>query len=790
MIKNYFKTAFRFLRENRVFAGINVLGLSIALSASFIILLYVINELSYDHFNRNRKNIYKVLNYYKDFNQTMSGTPYILASALKEQFPQVGKATRLKRIRGMKLKLKDEYIDVTGAISTDSEIFDIFTLPLLMGPGTHNILDDMNSIVLSGDYADKFFPGTDPVGKEIQGIMDGKTVIFVVRGVYKNIPANSTIRATCLVNSKWSLDPINKIFNVSDAEKNWTFDFWDTYILLSKNNTPDSLEARFRAFEIKNISADPHNHYSLQKLSDVYLGSANVANAGITGDVSNIKLFSSIALLIILVAAFNYIILSTAVSSGRAKEIGIRKTFGAAGKNIKYQLYFESILLAIIVLPIALVLTRIALPYAGILFDTKLQIIKSNILTYLLVYLLLTVIIGIASGMYTSAYLSRLKVMDVIKNVTQTGKNKLILRSVLIVVQLVIFCTCVASTLIIHSQYKYALNKNPGYYNKDIISIDLGRDFKGYSSYINNIKSNPNIISAAGVMEGLPMNGSMSFMFPNFENKELKIRIEGLDVDFNYLKTMGLMLKEGRDFSEEFGGDMTSSCILNESAVKQLSLKDPVGKKLGSYNIIGIIKDFNLHSIRTDIPPLQINLTDKFINQVAVHYKPGTLNTILPLLETEWKKVAPDRQFSYSTIESLIKDLYSSERNLTVIVSIFAFLTLIIATFGLFGLTLFVSKSRTKEIGIKKVFGSSEQSIVYSFLRGNLNLALLASVIATPVTLYFMLRWLKNFSYKISIDWVFFIEAFILSAVVVLLTVLFHSVKASRINPVDALRYE
>ena len=640
------------------------------------------------------------------------------------------------------------------------------------------------------DLADKLFPKQDPTGKEIVGLVDNEEHVFIIKGVFENIPQNSTLRAQCFLNSRWTLPSINKSFNITNADKDWAMNFWITWILLSKDYNPKSLENQFRAFETKNISEKPLYNYSLQNLSNVYLGSDQVANTGIKGNMNNIRLFSAIALVIVLVAAINYIILSTAVSSGRAKEIGIRKTYGAGTGSIKNQLFSESVLLALIVLPVALLLMWLAMPYAGKLFQTRLNIISSNIVIYILVYLTLTIFIGIASGIYTSAYLSGLKVSDVLKNTTKTGKKKTLLRSLLVVIQLIIFCSFVSGTLIIHSQYQYALKKDPGYYNSDILLIDLGRDFKGYSAYINSIKSNPNIIMAGGVMEGLPMQGSMSSMYPHFQQKDLKVQVEGMGVDYNFLKTMGVSFIGGRDFSEDFGSDLTGSVILNETAVKRLGIVDPLEKKLGNHTIIGIVKDFNLHSIHSDIPPLSIHMTDRYILQVAVHYKPGTLSSILPMLKAEWKKAAPDRPFDYTTIEELIKEIYSSEKNLTAIVSIFALFTLVIAAFGLFGLTLFVSKTRTKEIGIKKAFGSSERSIVYSFLIENFVLATIAVLFSIPITIYFMTKWLNNFAYKVSISWWIFVIAFTVAIVVVLLTVYFHSYKASRINPVEALRYE
>lgn len=800
MIKNYLNSAIRFIRHNKVFAGINLLGLSIALAASFIILLFVINELSYNHCHKNRKRIYKVLNYYVDFKKTMAGTPYVLATSMKQEFPQIEKAVRVRRVVGFRLKFKEETITVNDAFASDSEIFDFFTLPLINGTSVKDLLDDPNSIVLSRTLTEKIFPGQNPIGKEIVGVINNADQILMVRGVFEDLPENSTFRVQCLLNNKWTLEEINKTFKITNADVNWYQNFWTTWVLLSKDCNVKSLENQFRAFEIKNINEKSPFQYSLQNLGNVYLGSADVANAGITGNRSNVRLFSAIAFLILVVAAINYIILSTAVSTGRRLEIGIRKTFGAINMSIKNQLLSESVSLALIVLPIALILMRISLPYAGKLFQTKLNIINSNIVVYISLYLVLTIIIGVVSGLYTSSYLSRLKVMDIIKSSFHSGKRKRYFRSILIVLQLVIFCSFVSGTLIIRSQYNYALSKDPGYYTKDVLMIELGRDFKGYSAYFNSIKSIPDVIMAGGVMEGLPMQGSMSSMHTHFQDKTLKVNVEGLAVDYNFLQTMGIKMLEGREFSEDFGGDLNQSVILNETAVNRLGIVDPVGKlyvngrdnknNLIQIAIIGVVKDFNLHSIHSDIPPLSIHMTDKYIQQVAVHYKTGTLSSILPILKTEWKKAAPDRPFRFTTIEDMIKNIYSSERNLSTIISIFALFTLLIAAIGLFGLTLFVSRSRIKEIGIKKAFGSSEKTVVYSFLRTNLIHVSIGAVLSVPVTLYIMTKWLDNFAYKVNINWWVFAVSYIIAAFVVLLTVFFHSYKASRINPVNALKYE
>jgi putative ABC transport system permease protein len=788
MFKNYLKTTLRFLKQNKLFAGINVLGLSLALAASFIILLYIINEISYNRGYENRKQIYRVVNHYLEFKNIMAGTPYVLASALKDEFPQVEHATRARFMRGFSLKLNDEFIPVRQAVATDSEIFDIFNLRLT--GSKNNILDDPSSIVLSQKQAEKFFPEEDPTGKEIIGLANGKEQLFVVKGVFEDIPVNSTLRADCFVNSRLTLEPINQSFRVTNADVNWDLDFWTTWVKLKSNVEASTLDQQFRDLEIKNMGEKPTKKYALQNLSDVYLRSAEVMNSGVQGNIKNIRIFSAIAFLIILVAAFNYIILSTAVSAGRTKEIGIRKTNGAAVKSIRNQLLGESLFLSLVVLPVALGLALLAKPYAEKLFQTKLYIIDSNILVYILIYLLLTVTIGFASGLYTSSYLSRLNVINILKNTAVSGKRKSVLRFSLIVIQLVIFCSFISGTLIIRSQYKFALKKDLGYQNKNILLFELGRNFNEYRAFIDEVKSLPNVTAAAGTMHSLPMLGAMTMMLPHFEDQTQKIKVEGMAVDYHFTETMGLSMIAGRSFSEEFGSDLNNSTMLNETAVKELGIEDPVGKQIAGKTIIGVVKDFNLHSIHSDIPPIMIDMTDKYIQQVAINYTPGTLDNLLPVLEAKWKEMAPDRTFQYQTIEDLIENIYSSEKNLSIIISIFALFSLFIAAFGLFGLTLFVTRTRTKEIGIKKVLGSGEKTIVFSFLKENFFIVVVASILAVPVTTYFMNRWLSNFSYKVSINFWFFVVAFSVALLVVLVTVLFHSYKASRINPVEALTYE
>jgi putative ABC transport system permease protein len=291
-------------------------------------------------------------------------------------------------------------------------------------------------------------------------------------------------------------------------------------------------------------------------------------------------------------------------------------------------------------------------------------------------------------------------------------------------------------------------------------------------------------------MIALPAFNSQISGIPNFQDHSNVVEMEVLFVDYNFIETMGLKILKGRSFSEKFGSDLYNSVLINEKAVKDLGIEEPLGKQIDGRTIIGVVNDFNLQTIRTDTPPLYIIMTDKYIGQVAINYMPGKLDVLLPKIGKEWKAIAPDCPFQYETIEDIIKGIYESEKNLGVIVSISALFSLLIAAFGLFGLTLFIAKTRTKEIGIKKVFGSTEKSIIYSFLMENFVMVVVASILAIPITYYFMNKWLSNFSYKVGINFWFFVIAFFIAILVVLLTVLFNSFRALRTNPVEALKYE
>lgn len=787
MPSNYILSSFRFIKRNKLFTAINIIGLSVALSVSFIILLYVINQYSYNTSFSNRDQIYRVLHYDVNFKNINAQSPYVLATHLKDGFSQINYVARTRKVRDFKFKIKDEYIKVNRVLGADSDILKIFDLNVI--GQLDNVLNDVNAIVLSRSQADLLFSGEDPIGKDVLSNIDGHEVVLEVKAVFEDLPVNSTFRADCFIHTKYLLSYINNAFGTSDADTNWDYAYWETWIMLNKGFNAARLDVSFRDLENVVFNSEERYVFSLQQLSDIYLNSPDVNGNGIAGSLLHIRIFSAIAILILMVAAFNYVILSTAVSSQRAKEIGVRKANGASTSRIRLELLFESIILTILVLPFALLFTAIGKPYAEQLFHSDLPVIQTNMLIYILVCIALILLIGITSGLYTSSYLAKLDVVKVLKRNMHSEPKKVGFRNVLIVLQLTIFSALISCAFIIRSQYDFAIEKDLGFKQENILLVTMGQYFDNYSVFMNEVKTISEVTSSGGAMYSIPTWYSGSSMVDHFTDNTKKVQLEGLVVDFEFIETMGLTMVEGRSFSKEFSGDIRAS-ILNETAVNELGIVDPIGKQIDGSIIIGVVKDFHLHSIHTKIPALSLYMAEGYNFEAALQYKPGSLSSLLPKVKAKWEELAPDRPFKYALIEDHIQNVYEKEKNLSRVISIAAFFALFIAALGLFALTLFVAEKQTKEIGIRKLHGGTPLSIIKPMLRKYMFKLLVANLLAVPLTLYFMQQWLSHFSYATHVNWGVFIIAFLLASILVLTTTIYYLFHVVRRNPVEALRYE
>ncbi len=738
---NYLKTSIKFIKRNKFFSGINILGLSVALAVSFVMLLHLVNEFSFDSVHKNRNKVYRVVNYYKDFGHKMSGTPFPLAEDLKASFPQIEKATNTRYIRRFAIKVNDNWIK-TRTLATDSDIFDIFTLPLLsQNIATEKLLQSPDNIVISEKMANIIFKQENPIGKQITAFLDGKEQQYNVVGIYENIPENSSLQADCFINSKWGLADILK--TVRNADVNYEVDLWRTWVKLSDKQALIPIKNQLNDFlKTHNVNTE-QRAYSFQNLNDMHLYSADINNSGKVGDLYSLKIISVIVLLILIVASFNYVTLSTAISTNRAKEIGVRKTNGAGTAVIQTQLLSESVLMALIALPIAVLLMYLIMPYAEQLFEIRLSLIRNNLILYASFFVALTVLIGLLSGLYSSYYLSKLKTIDILNKKPFIGRKKHTLRNSLIVFQLVVFCVFVTSAFIVQSQYKYAINKDLGYNTSNILFVNLDED-EDYHLFLNQVQKMSPVVSVGCAMDPLPTLDASSFMVQHFTDKDKKVQVEGLDVDYNY----------------------------------------------GNKTIIGVTKDFILHSIHTKVPPLYIVLENKYIFQMAIRYQEGQLANLLPLLQTEWSKIYQDMPMQYFTSADLNEEIYFGEQNFFKMITIGGLFTLFIAMLGLLGITLFITKSRTKEIGIRKVVGSSVKSVVLMLLKGTIYKVIIASVIAVPITYLLMQEWLNHYAYSVGINLWYFVLSLFIALVVVMLTVIGQAYRAASRNPVEALRYE
>ena len=778
------------MKKNKLFTAINLLGLSMALSISFIISLYVINEKSFNTSHENRKNAYNLVNYYTGSKDKLIGTPFALASTLKDELPEVIAATNTSNEWQIFAKVGDENIRV-HAVCTSDDLFKIFTIPFKWGSTTQELLTNPDAIVLSESLAHKIYGDENPVGKEFPARMYNTDKAFTVTGVYRDLPENSSLQAECFVNEKWRINELNNHFRSNNSRTNWYREFWCTWILVDEKCDISQLNESLRQFEIRHLGSKPRSNYLATSLKDVYLHSSDVGNIGQmgkTGDAKNVRLFSFIALMVVLVAIFNYIILSIAVSSSRSKEIGIRKATGASTRILRGQLWGESFLLALVALPFALLITWLCLPAAGRLFNTDLHLMSVNIVRYFLLSLSIVLVVGGVSGIYSAGYLSKIKVISILNSKQNLTIGGFSLRSALVVFQLVIFSAFVTSALVVRAQYSFSMSKDMGYNSENIMMVNIA-DKQKYDPLMNKLKNNPKVLSAGGTMDALPMRGSGFWTQPCVDNPNQKIRVEGMSVDYNFLETMGIVPVQGRLFSEEFSSDVNAR-ILNKTAVEKLGIKDPVGQKIGNSTIIGVVKDFNVHSLHNDIPALSISMTKRYLRHIAIEYKPGTRDEIINDLEAYWADLMPGRNLSYFDVEDIYTEMYASESNLTKIVSFSALLTAIISALGLLGLTLFDARSKTKEIGVKKVMGSSSREILFDFGKKNTILVLVANILSIPISYLIIGNWLETYAYKTPIHIWFFAISGIVTLLITLITISAQSWKASRQTPVEALRYE
>ena len=793
MLKNYLKIAFRNLWKHKVFSFINIMGLTVGMSACFLIFLYVSFELSYDNFNSKSDRIYRLVTDLKTPSETINSATcsWAFAPPMKNEFPEIEAFTRLNGgsflVRKGNVKFQE-----TKTVFADSSLFRIFDFKLIHG-NPETALKEQLSVVFTEKAAKKYFGDSDPVGQII--LLSGEGLPATVTGVMQDIPENSHIKGDMFVSMSTLTQRLYK-----GIDDQWSNFGADTYFLLKPGASSKLLESKFPAFmesHAGKMMKENKMYYTLflEPLEDIHLHSTRGSLDA--GSVNNVYIFSVVALFILLIACINFVNLTTARSVERAKEVGIRKVVGAPKSLLARQFICESILVCFIAFVFSLMLSSGLLPLFNTLSGKTIsQGILSN-LPFVGMLFLAAVVIGILAGMYPALVLSSFEPVVVLKGRFTTSIRGILLRKGLVTLQFGISIALIIATIIVYTQMDFMRDRDLGFTKDQILIMNTEGDpkrdaLRSSISEISGVKSTATSSSVPG--------GGNPGAYSEIENKSGDMQVANLDlyfVDFDYIPQFNLKIVAGRAFSKEFGTDTTQAMLINEAAVKLLGYSAPeqaVGRRFRQWGregkIVGVIKDFHYRSLQEKISPLTMRIEPRQSDLLSVKIEGGNMKETISALENKWKTIIPDRPFSYYFMDEFFDRQYRSEERFEKLFFNFAILAIFISCLGLLGLASYSTMQRTKEIGVRKVMGASVGSIVGLLSMDFLKLVFIAFVIASPVAYYGMHQWLDKFAYRTDIHWWVFAAAAMISFFIAFATVSFQSIKAALMNPVKSLKSE
>jgi len=801
MLKNYIKIALRNIKKNKGYTFINIAGLALGMACCILILAYIVDELSFDRFHEKADTIYRVATTGKIAGRTIevATCPAPMAPAMIEDFPEVLNAVRFRDAGNTMFSFEDKKFFESGLLYTDQSIFDVFSFRLLLGdPAT--ALELPYTIVVTPEVARKYFDSEDPVGKILKM---NNNEDFIVTGIIERPPSNSHIQFELLA----SFETLYKRRPEDMAWFNWNY---QTYIQLEKGVDWKGFENKFDQFNekyiggfVRSIGGEISNF--LQPLTSIHLHSNLENELGANSDIRYIYAFTAIAVFILFIACINYMNLSTARSANRAKEVGLRKVVGAERPMLINQFLGESLLLAAISVLFALILIRVVLPHFNNLAGRDISV---NIITnpWIAVGLFVVVLfVGFIAGSYPAFFLSGFRPVSVLKGELKKGAKNSRFRSILVVFQFAISITLIIGTSIVLDQLNYMRNMRLGF-NKEqqmIIPIrdsETGRKAELIKTELLFIEG---VLGACGSRK-VPgeENFNTSVYFPEGFSSDQGVLMENYYIDDDFLGTYDVELVEGRNFSKEMSTDQEEAILINETAARKLAWENPVGKKIyQSTNIedptarrpltvIGVFKDIHHRSVHHVVEPSLIDYLPDYAERITLKLNTMNISQTMKRIEERWNTIVSDHPFDYFFLDDYYDGLYRSEERLGRVFQSFTLFAILIGCLGLFGLASFAAEQRTKEIGIRKVLGSSVRSIVLLLCREFVLLVVLANVFAWPVAFFTMKKWLQSFPYQEGINIVTFILAGSVALVIALLTVSYRAVKAARINPVDSLKYE
>ncbi|MBU8892562.1 MAG: ABC transporter permease [Bacteroidales bacterium] len=802
MLKNYIIIAIRNAIRNKAFSLINILGLSIGIACSLYITYWVRDELSFDKFHDKSEQIYRV--YWKSDNP-QTRTPHPMAQALVSDYPEIENAVSLSPLWGpgltiptISVKYEDKRFDETGFYSADSTFFKVFSFKLLKG-NPNTAMKEPGGVIISEKMAHKYFGSADPLDKMIT-ITFGEDHNLKIVGVIENIPANSHFKFDFLISY------VSLKYGNTGEYYTWADFGHFNYILLKNINDAIKIEKSLNKWSKKYIDWPEEYRiavesgiigFRLQAITDIHLHSNLKWELEQNGNYSYIWIFSTLAVLIIVIACINFMNLSTAKSTKRAKEIGIRKVSGANKLQILGQFMGESFFTVVISLFIAIILFEIFRPAFNNLTLKQITINYSNI-RFIIDIVILLVIITILAGIYPAFFMARFKPNDVLKGNTKSGVSGIAFRQLMVIMQFSISTALIIGTLIVSQQINFLNNEKLGVDSNQIIVVPI-KD-RGILPHIESLEEellkNQNIfgVSAISNIPGRQFNQN-PIRWSQVENDEYASE---LHIDYNFLKLLNLNMVEGREFSKDFRTDSLDAFILNETAAKLFNWESAVNEIViwdddeitRKGKVIGVVEDFHFQSLHKNIEPLIIKISPTEYNYLLVRIDADKFDKINLYIQSKLEEMNYNADYSSFFLNDDISNLYSAENQMKKMFFYFTLFAILISCLGLFGLALFMTEQRTKEIGVRRVHGASILNIMLILSKQFLKWVLVAVVIAIPVAFIVMQNWLQNFAYKITLQWWVFIIAGILSLLIALITVSYQTYKTAIKNPIDSLRYE
>ncbi|MBL0742054.1 ABC transporter permease [Chryseolinea lacunae] len=801
MLKNYLTTAFRIMLRQKAYSFINIVGLGLGIAASLLIILYVVDEISFDRFHKDYHRTYRLG--FKgrlqgnDFDMAVSPAP--VAEAMQSEIPEVESVVRFGLWRTMPMSFDDKSFTERYMLVADSNFFEFFSFPLVKGdPKT--VLKGMNKLVVTESAAKRYFGDENPIGKIL--LRGSEKTACEITGVAKDAPGNSSIVFDVVLSSQsWQYM----------RDTHWTSNNIYTYVKVNPQATVDPIKKKLDVMAEKNMGHELEEllgltfkqfreqgndvGLNLNALEDLHLRVNQREEILPAGNLQYLYIFGAVAVFIIIIGCINFMNLSTARSANRAKEVGVRKTIGALRSKLMSQFLAESLIYSALSMMLAMLIIAAVLAPFNVLSGKTLTLALFAKPMVVVGLILFTAVVGLLAGSYPAFYLTSFRPSEVLKGRVRSGFKNSVMRNALVTFQFVISIALILGSIVVYKQLMFMQEKNMGFQKENVIDLlhtwSLDKNAKAFK---NELAQHPEF-KGASFSSSLPPHIGWSNAFRK-GGTEQDFLLQVYHVDHDHLATMQYEMVDGRFFSRDFASD-TAAVILNESAYRQMgfdklenqTITDFSGDKPHPLKIIGVMKNFNFESLRNDVKPMAILLGGEPNGEMAIRLAPGNTREQLKLLETIWKKYSTNA-FEYSFIDENFDALFRSEQRMSYIVLIFTVLAITIASLGLFGLTTFTAEQRAKEISIRKVMGASVPHIMMLMSKDFAVLIVIAFAIAAPLGWYLASSWLDGFAYHTGVDAWAVVLAGLASLITAVITISFQSLKAARANPVDAMRSE